>query len=132
MKLENQVTSLELSKRLKELGVKQDSLFWWCHSEQKNFQTVEVPFHIIFGQDGWVKDFLVAAFTVAELGEMYGDVMNSLPRGGEVLMSAKYDGEWRCGVNRGRGKHALFSAATEADARAKTLIYLLENKLITL
>ena len=29
MKLEDQVCSLELAKKLKELGVKQDSLFYW-------------------------------------------------------------------------------------------------------
>ena len=29
MKLEQQVVSLELAKKLKELGVKQDSLFYW-------------------------------------------------------------------------------------------------------
>jgi len=29
MKLKNQVCSLELSKKLEELGVKQSSLFWW-------------------------------------------------------------------------------------------------------
>ena len=30
MQLEKQVVSLELAKKLKELGVKQKSLFWWC------------------------------------------------------------------------------------------------------
>ena len=33
MKLENQVTNLELSRKLKELGVKQESLFWWVRGE---------------------------------------------------------------------------------------------------
>ena len=29
MKLEDQVSSLKPSKKLKELGVKQESLWWW-------------------------------------------------------------------------------------------------------
>jgi hypothetical protein len=33
MKLEDQVCSLELAKRLQELGVKRESLFYW-HEEQ--------------------------------------------------------------------------------------------------
>lgn len=31
MKLENQVVSLDIAKRLKELGVKQESLFWYAN-----------------------------------------------------------------------------------------------------
>src|SRR5271157_5159686 len=33
MNLEKQVTSLELSKKLKELGIKQHSIFWWNQNE---------------------------------------------------------------------------------------------------
>lgn len=34
MKLENQVCSIEQAEKLKELGVKQESLFYWTHSEK--------------------------------------------------------------------------------------------------
>jgi len=30
MKIEEQVCALELAKRIKELGVKQESRFYWC------------------------------------------------------------------------------------------------------
>lgn len=34
MKLENQVCSVEQAEKLKKLGVKQESLFYWTHSEK--------------------------------------------------------------------------------------------------
>lgn len=90
MKLQDQVCTLEQAKRLKELGVKQESLFSWCGDETKRLMDN--------GKDGlavsdWVyidstipannqesdhrslvpsaKPF-AAAFTVAELGVMIG------------------------------------------------------------
>jgi hypothetical protein len=33
MKLEQQVTSLELSKKFRGLGAKQESLFWWIYND---------------------------------------------------------------------------------------------------
>lgn len=120
MKLEQQVTSLELSKKLRELGVKQESLFVWDWSMEEG-----VMADLIY----WEKDkpnshkvmggYLFSAFTVAELGEM-------LPSGFEVN---KYsDGEWSCQMPCS----PLNRAMSEVDARAKFLISLLENKLITL
>lgn len=42
MKLEQQVCSLELSKTLKALNVKQDSLFWhWTYITDKNKHSIE-------------------------------------------------------------------------------------------
>ena len=34
MKIESQVCSLELAKKLKELGVKQESLYYWCENSE--------------------------------------------------------------------------------------------------
>lgn len=36
MNLKSQVCSLEYAKRLKELNIKQESLFWWVEHESKN------------------------------------------------------------------------------------------------
>ena len=127
MTLEQQVTSLEISKRLKELGVKQESLFWWHHERLEDTDEV----------DSWGENHLgvwqnvVSAFTVAELGEMLPEVI----RKDEWLTCEKtIGGVWKIsysyfdGVNRDNFQ----TADTEADARGKMLIYLLENKLMGL
>lgn len=64
MKLEDQVCSLELAKRLKELGVKLESLFYWHYWDNRNTWTLEPA--------GRYKDEepFFFAFTVAELGAM--------------------------------------------------------------
>lgn len=60
MKLENQVCSLELAKRLKELGVKQDSLWVWV--DRLNNSTV------CLSQQVQKLIPIYSAFTVSELG----------------------------------------------------------------
>lgn len=69
MKIEQQVTSLEISKRLKELGVKQESLFYWSSYGMKfKKETHElIPENEI--NPSFMEDY-ISAFTVAELGEM--------------------------------------------------------------
>lgn len=66
MKLENQVCNLELSKELKELGVKQDSLWRWWYDF--NLDKFILRHYKIIKQ----KDLLemYSAFTVAELINM--------------------------------------------------------------
>ena len=144
MKLENQVVSLELAKKLKELGVKQDSIFYWvkggstkeeCPDCKKAGGIIPECFYCAGTGKGEVKQnyYLYSeqecskdirskdysAYTVAELGEM-------LPPYTKSHYTAS-------------GKHFCYVpddfkvlgqvAKTEADARAKMLIYLIENKL---
>lgn len=113
MKIEKQVCSLELAKRLKKLGVKQESLFWWKdYSLEGNW---------------WVDDREVlnkdtfphcSAFTVAELGELLKDTDYNLPIWVDTCWHSDYGDTFE-------------TSDTEADARAKLLLNLLENGLIT-
>jgi hypothetical protein len=163
MKLENQVCSLELAQKLKELGVKQESLFsyidWYGNKiwQLKNSTTrgKTIPSEMTE----------VSAYTVAELGEMLPQVVDfpdpvdipenadtkrlkESPEGRIRLEEMRYRGLLSTSKPNGwfvyyKGFKILDSPYrisatdisgkdnTEADARAKVLIYLLENKLIT-
>ena len=125
MKLEQQVTSLEISKRLKELGVKQESLFDWYDvgndvyflgtnaDAASNARDYSNSTAIGYEQR------IVSAFTCAELGEM-------LPN--EYTYCRKTGGEWYISfdsVHYGNQEHDV----SEANARGKMLIYLIENGL---
>lgn len=139
MKLEDQVTSLELSKKLKEFGVKQDSLFYWLnilngwaiysYSDAIEYKSINP----------------ISAFTVAELGEMLPIGWASVKRGNGILKNNKKipsyeifkseiesmekDGSIGDNVNISF-ESCWVIEAKEADARAKELIYLIENKLV--
>ncbi len=127
MKLEDQVCSLELAKKLKELGVKQESLFYYdCDEDGEASVVIEYDPHILINQHAW----RYSAFTVAELGEM---LPIRYPGHGQSLVCSKWYEKWFVEY------HTTFEAPlcrieerTEADARAKMLIHLLENNLITL
>lgn len=127
MKLEQQVVSLELAKQLKELGVKQDSLFYWSKQVDQIHWGLEHAkyFAVDKRQD-------VSAFTVAELGEMlpqniqidgmYFTWVSWLSMGGWVV---QYEGVEKDDV------YDINAQLHEADARAKMLIWLIEEGYIT-
>lgn len=120
MKLSDQVCSLELSRRLNELGVKRESYFSWIKLTGK----YEIwPTHALNNRE-------CAAFTVAELGEMLSYEIH-----GKYLIIEK------CFVNlwglKYSDEHPLkeriifrIKDESEVSARAKILIYLIENKLM--
>jgi hypothetical protein len=131
--IEQQVCSRELAKRLKELGVRQESHFWWVKDcdEIKGWRVIglneicgELDSHVPFSYE-YMKDCermeRFSAFTVAELGEM-------LPKGSYSQL-CEYKGKWTWQVNTPLGSFAngFQREMTEADARAKMLIYLIEN-----
>lgn len=113
----DQVCSLEYAKRLKELGVKQDSYFTYLVNNINGLHCVD-----LFSQDVWVMPaknaISYAAYTVAELGIMLGKRFDT----------GMGEDKWVCRYfekDTDKIHHAI--ADTEADARAKMLIYLIEN-----
>lgn len=113
MKLEDEVTNLSLSKKLKELGVKQESLFTWTDDPGGGNP------YLVYQQD---KNFgyHYSAFSVAELGEMLPDESHSW----------HFLSHWVADDNETLHIEMEFVADTEADARAKMLIFLIEKGLV--
>jgi hypothetical protein len=138
MKLENQVTSLELSKKLKELGVKQEGLFRYCGGHTMYHDNDEGQFEVCENTDllsddddycdtaELVCEFTISAFTVAELGDLFPDGMKM------AVKTTKGLGGWHCELysyeDMPYRRLHLITEPKEVDARAKMLIYLLEPK----
>ena len=147
MVLKNQYCGLELAKRLKELVVRQESLFVWIWDAVKKSFVLELDKDVNNKSSGGLlygARIYYSAFTVAELGEMlpqkvhFSFMENNT---NSFLFCQKYSfnhfmvmyGFELAGYSHGQGGlivQCSESATTEADARAKMLIYLLENKLI--
>jgi hypothetical protein len=128
--LEQQVCSHELAKRLAELGVWQEGVFWWIDGKltYTGGRASHAPLH-----GG------IAAFTVAELGEMLPDEVIIASKNGKPhthwLRFGRYRGTGKrfwCAYPGGTARTNLEERAhTEADARAQLLIYLLEHQLLS-
>ncbi len=138
MKLEQQLTSLQPSQRLKELGFKQESLYmYYKYTTDDVSFGIKEEYKIALGKPH-KNTSEISAYTVAELGEM-------LPYEIEYKNQYWYWSTGKSGPNTDTYSYLLENAHihkpveylligtenTEADARAKMLIYLVENKLIT-
>jgi len=138
MKLEQQVVSLELARKLKEAGVKQESYAYWL--ERKNERPVPLA---SFESGAWnsvhqgyeVMSKIASAFTASELGEMLPriHVQDSRIYKLTCFKELRNDKEewlcrYECETNNGYHQQTAY---TLTDAMAKMLIYLLENKLLT-
>jgi hypothetical protein len=137
MKIEEQVTNLKISKKLKDLGVKQNSLFYWEHQPLTS-KTNEANYHIVFGKyPNYDERYHISAFTSSELGEMF--ITNfgittyiALPK-----YRSSYNKPWVVyydGNSYGhippQERYLKFSGETEVEARGLMIEYLLEEKLI--
>lgn len=132
MKLHDQVASLDLCKRLKELNVKQDSYAYWI----EDIESHEQPCVIL--RVGYTPEIeeQYSAFTVAELGEMlptkfYWEDSSECV----YLRIVKYTENYHISYFDHDDKWFdwyVVEDINEANARAKMLIHLIENNLLTL
>ena len=117
MKKEKQVCSYKQAQKLKELGVIQLSHF--CYVKHKNIEEETIAFLDVCTEicDAPHLEIVYSAFNVAELGLMIDwDYVSATP-------PYKKEKKW--------GLHTIqdsYSNKNEALVRADTLIYLLENK----
>ena len=129
--IEKQVCSLDSAKRLKELGCPQESLFYWswCITDDSSGEPelVDNPqIHFESNSDDYE---YASAYTVAELGEMLPQIVKMEGKKYVLVCRRVFNEYWQCSYRNGEfGKH--YNENTEAEARAKMLIHLIENKLI--
>lgn len=144
MELKDQVCSKELSDTLNKLGVEKNSQFWWTNFTGKwelcvfnefeatvYFMSTDEIISVEVILEAEEKDKALShypAYTVAELGEtMKGNPFWDV----EFYQATWWGYTWLKndkGERAGVGTKESFD--TEANARAKMLIYLIENKLI--
>lgn len=130
MNIKNQVTSLKLSKQLERFEVKQESIWVWAIGGDK----CEKEWTLLLNDDdGWSATQVVSAFSVSELGEILKMTEKiDLGWGAHTEWNDVWK-KWTCFLINGECEtDTQKEAKTEANARAKMLIYLIENKLIKL
>ena len=124
MELEQQVCSLDLAKKLKELGCKQESYWYWWRPNHttENWELTHLKHTAQFAKGNTCVETVrnISAFTTSELGEM-------LPREKIAWQGTTISGKYRLDEQDGGHTGACFIEDTEANARAKCLIWLIEE-----
>ena len=133
MKLEDQVVNLEISKRLKNLGVKQESYFVWVETPVITPPQWELMKATDL-QNAYQGQNFFSAFTVAELLEL---LPSELSKGGwekwdnRFELAAHAGKKWLARYYAGDAFDKGVVAKTPADACAGMLVDLIENNLLT-
>ena len=145
MKLENQVCSLELAKKLKELKVKQESLWWWVNEYMPvqgygdrwkiacyRPQTKGIRIYSNSCDYQFCDIIAYSAFTVAELGE---ELPSSIVAKGDkeyCFKIYKYGKNWNLTYEWDDGFDGgnilkYINDESLANAMSKMLIWLIEQ-----
>jgi hypothetical protein len=129
MEHEKQLVNRELAQEMKELGFEQESQFYWVHHRAFTFE--QKPKLV----KGWNlvplermrphHDSVYSAYSVAELGEMLYRAKFYVATHRSIHDDVPHM-KWECNYDMQK----IIHADTEANCRAKMLIYLRKNNLI--
>jgi len=147
------VTSLELSKKLKAIGVPQDSEFYWHERED-----IEGGYELEYGENHSAR---ISAYLSSELGELlpvfvviphhneditehrikaFPDVKKGTQEYDDLIMewgwistSKNTDGDYTCSISQEDADfyHHDITESSKPDAEGKMVDYLVEQGLIT-
>lgn len=136
MELKDICTDLEYAKKLKELGVKQDSLFYW-RQNKNNKKALFTPRNKIHTANMiWLR---YSAFTSTELLELLPNYIGIITAGGGrhgercgfTVIEEFNEYLVRWGSKKEDYKSTIICEREKlCNALAKMLIYLIENKLM--
>lgn len=132
-----EMCNLDLSKRLNELEIKQESLFYWVKIENRS------GYHLALRKDcygGYEYIFLepvyshtaddieevISAFTVAELGKLLPKNIDNYDRDLSIMFDGNLVKVHYCDYTTHKSTPIIMDNS-EANARAKMLIWLIEN-----
>lgn len=121
MKIEQICTSLTISRRLKELGVKQESYFSWVKYMYKGGSDFRLEQNRMSDES---EKYDCSAFTASELGIYLPNTIN-----GKDFFVDRFHDLWLYGYFDIYEDDKNYQK-TEADARGELLIWLIENNLI--
>jgi len=128
MELKDQVCSLELAKRLKELGVKQKGLFSWARQGGfKNWGLELYPPKPQLKRIG--RDYYVA-FTSSELFNILPSVKCYEPQLVRGYLFGDTQLKYCCRYDGTESDNSPFVDINPCNALAKMLVYLIENELM--
>ena len=125
--LEKEVTNIELSKKLKELGFPQDKgLFWvyiWKYPENKYIWELRLLEEPLYDETLGITEY-IKAYTCSELGEY---LRNDCPKNYEVFYTQPFDdGFMVCSIDKDGFSEEYPDTfdKIEANSRAKAVIWL--------
>jgi len=111
VKLEDQVTSLELSKQLKKLGVKQESEFYWCERD-------------------YVSDYEVMPIFSCLISKKELEKQEDKLKGVEHESFSKFSAFTTATLDKMLPPYKANEKSKKPDARAKMIIHLIEKGLL--